>query len=127
MALVSQEVVIFDKSAADNIGCGRLGATQAEIEEAARTAYVHDFIMSLRASGSSNAARRTRSDALRRPAPADLHCPRRGPQCTDPIARRRSHRITGIPASKPRSSVGIDQLAQNPDGDLWSHTGSPHR
>jgi subfamily B ATP-binding cassette protein MsbA len=47
MALVSQEVVIFDKTAAENIGCGRLGATQAEIEEAARTAYAHDFIMNL--------------------------------------------------------------------------------
>lgn len=47
MALVSQEVIIFDQSVADNIACGRPGATQEEIEEAAKAAYAHDFIMEL--------------------------------------------------------------------------------
>ncbi|PAW89311.1 MAG: multidrug ABC transporter ATP-binding protein [Pedosphaera sp. Tous-C6FEB] len=47
MALVSQEVVIFDQTIADNIACGKTGATRAEIEAAARQAYAHDFIMQL--------------------------------------------------------------------------------
>lgn len=47
MALVSQDVVLFDMSAADNIACGRLGATRAEVEAAARSAFAHDFIMAL--------------------------------------------------------------------------------
>jgi subfamily B ATP-binding cassette protein MsbA len=47
MALVSQEIVVFDQSVADNIACGRKGATRAEIEEAARAAAAHDFIMRL--------------------------------------------------------------------------------
>jgi subfamily B ATP-binding cassette protein MsbA len=47
MALVSQEIVLFDKTAAENIACGRRGATRAEVEEAARLANAHDFIMQL--------------------------------------------------------------------------------
>ena len=47
MALVSQEVVIFDQTIAENIACGKTGATRAEIEAAARQAYAHDFIMQL--------------------------------------------------------------------------------
>jgi ABC-type multidrug transport system fused ATPase/permease subunit len=45
MALVSQEIVIFDNTIAANIECGRPGASRAEIEHAARMAYAHDFIM----------------------------------------------------------------------------------
>ena len=44
MALVSQDVVLFDASVADNIGFGRDGSTRAEIEQAARLAQAHDFI-----------------------------------------------------------------------------------
>lgn len=47
MALVSQDVVIFDQTIAENIGCGRDGATRAEIEAAAKAAFAHDFIMQL--------------------------------------------------------------------------------
>jgi ATP-binding cassette, subfamily B, bacterial MsbA len=47
MALVSQEVVLFDQTAAENIACGRPGATRQEVEAAARAAYAHDFIMQL--------------------------------------------------------------------------------
>ena len=47
MALVSQEVVIFDQTAAENIASGKLGATRAEIEAAARAAFAHDFILQL--------------------------------------------------------------------------------
>ena len=47
IALVSQEVVLFDMTVAENIGCGRPGATRAEIEAAARAAYAHDFILQM--------------------------------------------------------------------------------
>jgi len=47
LALVSQEIVIFDQSVAENIACGRDDATRAEVEAAARGAFAHDFIMQL--------------------------------------------------------------------------------
>ncbi|UOA26299.1 ABC transporter transmembrane domain-containing protein [Pseudosulfitobacter sp. DSM 107133] len=47
IALVPQDPVIFAASARDNIGFGRPGATEAEIEAAARAAAAHEFIMAL--------------------------------------------------------------------------------
>jgi subfamily B ATP-binding cassette protein MsbA len=47
MALVSQDIVLFDQTVAENIAMGRPGASQAEIEAAARASYAHDFIMQL--------------------------------------------------------------------------------
>ncbi|SFL66828.1 ABC transporter ATP-binding protein [Methylorubrum salsuginis] len=44
VAVVSQEVVLFDDTIAANIGFGRPGATPAEIEAAARAAAAHGFI-----------------------------------------------------------------------------------
>ncbi|MCA1975229.1 MAG: lipid A export permease/ATP-binding protein MsbA [Caenispirillum sp.] len=44
VALVSQEVVLFDDTVANNIGYGRPGADRAEIEAAARHAAAHEFI-----------------------------------------------------------------------------------
>jgi len=44
LGLVGQEPVLFSGSVATNIGYGRPGATQAEIEEAARAANAHTFI-----------------------------------------------------------------------------------
>ena len=46
-ALVTQEPFLFDDTISANIGCGRPGATQAEIEDAARGAAAHEFIMHL--------------------------------------------------------------------------------
>jgi ATP-binding cassette, subfamily B, bacterial MsbA len=45
MAVVTQEVILFDDTIRNNIAFGRPGATNAEIEEAARHAFAHDFIM----------------------------------------------------------------------------------
>lgn len=45
IGLVLQKNHIFKGTIAENIGYGKLGATQAEIEEAARKAYIHDQIM----------------------------------------------------------------------------------
>ena len=47
MALVSQEIVLFDQTIAENIALGKLGATQAEIEAAAKAANAHEFILQL--------------------------------------------------------------------------------
>ncbi|MCB9973979.1 MAG: ATP-binding cassette domain-containing protein [Rhodospirillales bacterium] len=47
MALVSQDVTIFNETVAQNIGYGRTGATQPEIEAAAKMAAAHDFIENL--------------------------------------------------------------------------------
>ena len=44
VAVVSQDVVLFDDTIAQNIAFGREGATQPEIEAAARAAAAHDFI-----------------------------------------------------------------------------------
>ncbi|HEY0130297.1 MAG TPA: ABC transporter ATP-binding protein/permease, partial [Allosphingosinicella sp.] len=47
IGIVPQDTVLFNDSIGYNIGYGRDGATQAEIEGAARGASIHDFIMSL--------------------------------------------------------------------------------
>ncbi|MCU0945342.1 MAG: ATP-binding cassette domain-containing protein, partial [Rubritepida sp.] len=47
IAVVTQEPVIFRASAAENIRYGRPGATDAEVEAAARAAAAHDFIAAL--------------------------------------------------------------------------------
>ena len=47
MALVSQEVAIFSDTVRENIAYGTPGATDAEVEAAARAANAHDFIMEL--------------------------------------------------------------------------------
>ena len=40
-----QDPVLFSGTIADNLRYGRLDATDAEIEEAARAAHAHDFIV----------------------------------------------------------------------------------
>ncbi|MCM2346350.1 ABCB family ABC transporter ATP-binding protein/permease [Acidovorax soli] len=44
IGIVPQDTVLFNDTVAYNIGYGRPGASQAEIEEAARAARIHDFI-----------------------------------------------------------------------------------
>jgi subfamily B ATP-binding cassette protein MsbA len=47
LALVSQDILLFDATVAENIGFGKAGATREEIIAAARAAYAHDFIEAL--------------------------------------------------------------------------------
>lgn len=47
IALVSQDAALFDDTVAANIALGRLDASRAEIEAAARAAAAHDFIAAL--------------------------------------------------------------------------------
>jgi subfamily B ATP-binding cassette protein MsbA len=47
IALVTQETVLFNDTVRHNISYGRPDATDAEIQEAARIAFAHDFIQEL--------------------------------------------------------------------------------
>jgi ATP-binding cassette subfamily B protein/subfamily B ATP-binding cassette protein MsbA len=47
LAIVQQDVFLFDGSVRDNIAYGRHNATDAEIEDAARRANAHEFIVRL--------------------------------------------------------------------------------
>ncbi len=47
IGVVPQDTVLFNDTIRYNIAYGRIGASQAEIEHAARVAQVHDFIASL--------------------------------------------------------------------------------
>ncbi len=45
IAVVSQDIVLFNDTIAGNIALGRQGATRADIEAAAKAAFAHDFII----------------------------------------------------------------------------------
>src|SRR5690242_4434876 len=45
MALVTQDVILFNDTIQSNIGYGRPDVSAGQIEQAARAAYAHDFIM----------------------------------------------------------------------------------
>lgn len=47
IGIVQQDVYLFAGTVADNIGYGKLGATEEEIIQAAKNANAHDFIMEL--------------------------------------------------------------------------------
>jgi len=47
IAIVSQDIHVFNATIADNIAYGRLEATRAEIVTAAKQAHAHDFILEL--------------------------------------------------------------------------------
>ncbi|MEU3614331.1 ABC transporter ATP-binding protein [Streptomyces sp. NPDC006872] len=47
MALLPQQTLVLNGTIRENIGCGRPGATDEEIERAARSAAAHDFVMAL--------------------------------------------------------------------------------
>ncbi|NMA47697.1 MAG: ABC transporter ATP-binding protein [Lentisphaerae bacterium] len=48
MSMVLQESVLFSGTVAENIRWGKITASQEEIEEAARVAQAHDFVMSFK-------------------------------------------------------------------------------
>ncbi len=47
IGMVSQDTFLFNDTIENNIRCGRLDATLAEIQEAARLAYAHEFIQKM--------------------------------------------------------------------------------
>lgn len=48
ISIIEQDIFLFSRSVAENIAFGCPGATQAEIEAAAKAAQAHDFIMQFR-------------------------------------------------------------------------------
>ncbi|MFD1624045.1 ABCB family ABC transporter ATP-binding protein/permease [Azospirillum griseum] len=47
IGIVPQDTVLFNDTVFYNIAYGRVGASPAEVEQAARLAHIHDFVMSL--------------------------------------------------------------------------------
>jgi ATP-binding cassette, subfamily B, bacterial MsbA len=47
LALVSQDILLFNATVAENIGFGKIGATREEVITAAREAHAHNFITAL--------------------------------------------------------------------------------
>ncbi len=47
IALVTQEIILFNETVRDNIAYGRMDATLESVEAAARAAFAHDFISEL--------------------------------------------------------------------------------
>jgi len=47
IAVVPQDTILFNDTISYNIAFGKAGSTQEEVEEAARLAHLHDFIMTL--------------------------------------------------------------------------------
>jgi ATP-binding cassette subfamily B protein len=45
ISMIEQDVFLFSRTIAENIAFGKPGATQAEIEQAARAAQAHDFVL----------------------------------------------------------------------------------
>ncbi len=48
ISIIEQDLFLFSRTIAENIAFGKSGATQAEIEGAARAAQAHDFVASFR-------------------------------------------------------------------------------
>ena len=69
LAIVQQDVFLFDGSVRDNIAYGRHDATDAEVEDAARRANAHEFIDQA-ARAVRDVHRRARREAVGRPAAA---------------------------------------------------------
>ena len=86
-AIVHQDAVLFSTSIADNILYARTGASQREIEDAARAANAHDFIIVARP-GLRDGRRRTGHAAVRRRAAAHRAGARVSEGRADAAARR---------------------------------------
>ena len=86
LALVQQDVFLFDGSVRDNIAYGRHEATDADVEDAARRANAHEFIVKL-PEGVRDLCRRAWRQALRRAAAATGHRPRHPRLSPDPDSR----------------------------------------
>ena len=87
IGLVPQETMIFGASARENIRYGRPGATDADIEAAARAAAADEFIRRL-PEGYDTFLGETRRPAVGRPEAAHRHRARDPQESADPAARR---------------------------------------
>ena len=89
IGMVTQDTSLLHRSIRDNLLYGRPGASDAELMEAVRKARADEFIPLLRGPPRlRRPCRRTRSEALRRPAPAHRHRPGAAQGRADPDPRR---------------------------------------
>ena len=73
IGIVPQDTVLFNDTIFYNIAYGRPGATRQDVEQAAKLARVHDFIMDL--PDGYNTRVGERGLKLSGGAPARFHCP----------------------------------------------------
>ena len=109
IALVPQDPLLFAGTIADNIRYGRLDASDAEVEQAARDAQIHAAIARL-PGGLRDPGRRGGRDALRRRASAAGHRASTAETGADPDPRRahvgRGHPGRGGRLRCPAPSAG---------------------
>ncbi|GIV83999.1 MAG: hypothetical protein KatS3mg052_1006 [Candidatus Roseilinea sp.] len=74
ISTIEQDVFLFSRTIAENIKFGCPDATQAEIEQAAKAAQAHEFILSFKDGYNTIVGERGRH-ALRRATPAHCHRP----------------------------------------------------
>ena len=74
IGIVPQDTILFNGTIRENIRYGRLDATDAEVEEAARSANVHEFVTGFSKQYDTIVGERG-THAFRRPAPASCHRP----------------------------------------------------
>ena len=85
LAIVSQDVVLFDDTVINNIRFGQLDASDAEVRAAARAAAADGFISAL-PDGSETVIGEQGTKALRRPASKTGNCQGHSQRCADPVA-----------------------------------------
>ena len=108
IAVVSQDVVLFDDTVRANIAFGRPGASDEAIVEAAKAAAAHEFIARL-PRGLRGAGRPRRQPPVRRRAPAHRARPRLSQGRADPAPRRGDERARfGIRAPRPGGDRAAD-------------------
>ena len=119
IALVSQEVDLFDDTVRANIAYGRPDASDEAIVAAARAAAAHDFICAL-PRWLRHRDRTERREPLGRPAPASGHRPGDAQGRADPAPRRgdlgarqrgRAHRADGAAPPDARPHHGGDRAS----------------
>ena len=119
-AIVHQDAVLFSTSVADNILYAKPGATQREVEQAARAANAHDFIVALPQGYQTVVGERGHAPLRRRAA---AH--RAGARVSEGRARAAARRADELRGRQDR--VGDHGGARPPDGgaDDVSHRPSP--
>ena len=147
IAMVTQDTSLLHRSIADNIRYGRPQATQAMIEDAARRAEAHDFIVNAgglaRTPGLRRACRRARREAVGRAAAAGGAGPGDPEGRADPGAGRGdlgaglggrggdpepARRADGRPHGDRHRAPAVDHRADGPAGGAGprAHRGVRH-
>ncbi len=86
IGMVPQDTVLFNDTIRYNIRYGRPDASDAEVEDAAKLAQIHDFVMSL-PKGYETLGRRARPEAVGRREAARLDRPHHSQRPADPHSR----------------------------------------